>query len=378
MKSKLPTNSSLYIATESSSGMHPYASTIVNTMKGDNTYGVFVSTISGDYKKSIAKNPGHYIFIDYPKTKIGRFLHKLFPIKVLVAILQLSKRNNIKSIHFLTQETILLVFLPLLKWKFNIYNTVHDFEFHELKFRNLYHFIESYLYFLIPLRVIMYSSKNLVTNSLHQKSKLENKFPNKSILYYPFPTLVTPAIQNGERIVPELEGIVDYILFFGRIELYKGVDQLYNTYLANKSLQIRKLVIAGSGTIYFERQFEREQDNVYFLNRFIEEDEIANLFLNAFIVVYPYYSATQSGVLSLALYFNKPLVLSRIEFFEEIIEPYKTGIFFENNESESLIDAIKAYDSDETKEFIILNQAESYNRIYLESELKRQINDIIC
>ena len=55
-----------------------------------------------------------------------------------------------------------------------------------------------------------------------------------SIYYCPFPTLVTADIENGEKVASELNGINDYILFFGRIELYKGVHLLYNAYVNNK------------------------------------------------------------------------------------------------------------------------------------------------
>ena len=51
--------------------------------------------------------------------------------------------------------------------------------------------------------------------------------------------------------------------------------------------------------------------------RFIEDEEVAYLFKKAKFTVYPYRSATMSGVLSLAYYFNKKVLASTIPFFED-------------------------------------------------------------
>ena len=51
--------------------------------------------------------------------------------------------------------------------------------------------------------------------------------------------------------------------------------------------------------------------------RFIEDEEVAYLFKKAKFIVYPYRSATMSGVLSLAYYFNKKVLASTIPFFED-------------------------------------------------------------
>ena len=49
--------------------------------------------------------------------------------------------------------------------------------------------------------------------------------------------------------------------------------------------------------------------------RFIKDSEVRDLFSRAAVVVYPYISATQSGVTSIASYFDKPMVLSDLPFW---------------------------------------------------------------
>ena len=43
------------------------------------------------------------------------------------------------------------------------------------------------------------------------------------------------------------------------------------------------------------------------INRYIKDSEVAYLYQHAQCVVYPYISATQSGVLSLAFYYQTPV-----------------------------------------------------------------------
>ncbi|MBO7610176.1 MAG: glycosyltransferase, partial [Muribaculaceae bacterium] len=59
------------------------------------------------------------------------------------------------------------------------------------------------------------------------------------------------------------------------------------------------------------------------------------------VVVYPYISATQSGVASIASYFDKPLVVSDLPFFMETCEGCAGVEFFPNGDIEGLADAIK-------------------------------------
>lgn len=73
-------------------------------------------------------------------------------------------------------------------------------------------------------------------------------------------------------------------------------------------------------------------------NRYIADEEIRNLYEGAACVVYPYYSATQSGVLSLAFYFETPVICSDIPFFKAIIEKSQSGILFDNGNVEDLKD----------------------------------------
>ena len=115
-----------------------------------------------------------------------------------------------------------------------------------------------------------------------------------------------------------------YILFFGRIDKYKGVDVLVNAYLKS-SLPANniKLVIAGKGSLELK---ECTNKNIVIINRYIENHELASLIKFSLFVVLPYRTVTQSGVLKSAYAFDKPVVATRIgDFATEIIDG-KEGI----------------------------------------------------
>jgi glycosyltransferase involved in cell wall biosynthesis len=79
--------------------------------------------------------------------------------------------------------------------------------------------------------------------------------------------------------------------------------------------------------------------NIIRLNRFIEDAEVRDLFTKAAIVVYPYRSATMSGVLSLAFYFRKKVVMSDVPFFKEYAN--RDSLFFKAGNVEDLADKLQ-------------------------------------
>jgi len=227
---------------------------------------------------------------------------------------------------------------------------------------------------LVKMRVtrLIKQTDNLVTCSKYQYDWMLKSFVKKSIFYHNFPTLVTDIIKNGEMTVPELTDIDNYVLFFGQVEQYKGVDILYNAFINDTTnTSKRHLVIAGKGHIYFERNVQKES-NVLFINRYIDDEEIKSLFTNAFCVVFPYISGTQSGILSIPYYFKVPSLVSDIPFFKELIVDNVTSISFNNDEPASIIQKINDLDAS-TSETLKINAFAFYQQIYDREALKHQL-----
>lgn len=232
---------------------------------------------------------------------------------------------------------------------------------------------------------VMYSRINksfeicngLVTNEIGQYNEMQDVFPNKIYAYHELPTSVTKEIINGNKVPSELLGVKkQLILFFGRIEDYKGVPLLYNVFYNHKDINERYvLVIAGQGDIKFRRYNDEKEKNIYIINRFIDDAEVRYLYEKSACVVYPYTSITQTGILSFPFYFGVPVVTSNLKAFSDKLLEETLGFVFENGEEADLYEKLRtilARDNKEMKE----KQRLYYNKIYGEQSFRGPLLEI--
>ncbi|WP_160115815.1 glycosyltransferase family 4 protein [Bosea lathyri] len=132
------------------------------------------------------------------------------------------------------------------------------------------------------------------------------------------------------------------ILFFGRIQAYKGLGVLLDAVdiMTARGLSF-ELRIAGTGP-----DLDRYRDrlarlpNVHLDERYIPAEEIAPAFMAAAIVVMPYTEATQSGVAAYALAAGKPVVVTRVGAITEVVRDGFNGLVVEPNDPIGLADAL--------------------------------------
>jgi len=139
-----------------------------------------------------------------------------------------------------------------------------------------------------------------------------------------------------------------YLLFFGFIRAYKGLDLLLEAF-ADKQLRNRKLKLIVAGEFYddeapYKHQIDKLgiQDDVILYDRFIDEDEVASFFCAADLVVQPYRSATQSGVTQIAYHFDKPMLVTDVGGLSEIVPDGRCG-YVVKTEPEAIAGAIIDY-----------------------------------
>lgn len=140
----------------------------------------------------------------------------------------------------------------------------------------------------------------------------------------------------------------EYLLFFGFIRAYKGLDILIEA-LADERLRIRNIRLLVAGEFYEDSAPYRElvsrynlEEKIIFYDRFIKNDEVAPLFSIADIIVQPYKSATQSGVTQIAYHFEKPMLVTDVGGLKEIVPDKKCG-YVVNPDPKSLADALVDY-----------------------------------
>lgn len=135
------------------------------------------------------------------------------------------------------------------------------------------------------------------------------------------------------------------ILFFGRIIKYKGIDILINSFnkIKNKDIQ---LLIAGNGDFEEYKEKCASNQNIETKIGWIKDEEVKDLFKNIDVVVLPYISASQSGVIPLAYSFGKPVIVTDIGALATQVVKNKTGLVIPVNDTEALSNAIDSIFSD--------------------------------
>lgn len=327
----------LIVATTSYAGMGPYVSEIVNTFSPEDDVYFFFHDYEDEFFKKNIKEELHDKSIFYKeanskKNKLINLITNKYSYDSL--LLQICIEKGIELVHYINEIPSISMQYKYEGMGIVILSTVHDLEPHEAK-KAWYKMLRQRLIYKRLAENLMLA-KYLVTNSMGQYQILKKQYPDKEIAFHSFPSLVTNDIRNGHDEPKELKKLnKPYILFFGRIEEYKGIHLLYKAFIECQELNEHfALVIAGSGQLGFER-VEHEK-NVVMLNRYIKDSEVSYLYQHAHCVVYPYISATQSGVLSLAFYYQVPTLASDVPFFKSILELEGTGLLFKNGDIEDL------------------------------------------
>lgn len=138
------------------------------------------------------------------------------------------------------------------------------------------------------------------------------------------------------------------ILFFGLIRDYKGLDLLINSvkYLNNRISDLKVLVVGEnyeSMSKYYDLIDKANlKDKFLFDLQFVGEHDTIKYFISSDIVVLPYKTASQSGIISLAYNFNRPVVVTDVGGLKEYVVENKTG-FIVNPDEKDLSDKINYF-----------------------------------
>lgn len=210
-------------------------------------------------------------------------------------------------------------------------------------------------------------------DSAHRKARAFCPHP----LYDHYGQTLSAAEARGLMGVPA-EG--RYLLFFGFIRDYKGLDLLLDA-MADSRVKERGVKLIVAGEFYGDPKPYMEQidrlgiaDRVVLHTDFIPDHEVNRYFCAADMVAQPYKSATQSGVTQIAFHFEKPMLVTRVGGLPEIVPDGKVGFVVEPS-PQPIADAIvRFYDEewqerltsgvrDEKKKYLWDNMTEAINNL---------------
>lgn len=138
-----------------------------------------------------------------------------------------------------------------------------------------------------------------------------------------------------------------HFIMFGNNTPYKGTDILIEAIqqLPSDMRDSIKLTVAGqtSDNYLTELKAKSEGLDTFFIPTFIPEQQLYSLIDDADYIALPYRQISQSGVLLLALYFRKPLIVSDLPSFKETLKGFEDNMFFTSNNSQSLARLIERH-----------------------------------
>jgi glycosyltransferase involved in cell wall biosynthesis len=208
-------------------------------------------------------------------------------------------------------------------------------------------------YFVKTVDGFVAMSKSVMTDlETFDKSKPKIFCPHP--LYDNFGALIE---KNTAKQKLGLDANLKYILFFGFIRDYKGLDLLLEAMPkcieADNSI---RLLVAGEfysdSKPFFELIKKHKLENYVLMhNDFIPDEKVADYFCASDIVVQPYKDATQSGVTQIAYHFNKPMIVTDVGGLAEIIPDGKVGYVVKPVVAEIAAAIVKFYKENREEEF---------------------------
>jgi glycosyltransferase involved in cell wall biosynthesis len=135
------------------------------------------------------------------------------------------------------------------------------------------------------------------------------------------------------------------VLFFGLVRGYKGLSYLIEAMPKVREKVPAKLLVVGEfydDPAPYAELVERLglADAVRIENRYVGNEEVEAFFAASDLVVLPYVSATQSGIVQIAIAMSRPVIVTDVGGLPEAVTPERTGFVVPPRDAGALARAI--------------------------------------
>lgn len=157
------------------------------------------------------------------------------------------------------------------------------------------------------------------------------------------------------------------LLFFGYVREYKGLKYLLRAMpmIIREDDKVRLWVVGefGADREEYHKLIKelRIQEYVRVTDTYTPDREVEKYFAMADLVVLPYTSATQSGIVQIAYGFEKPVIVTNVGGLPDVVEDGRTGYVIEPGKPEEIAHAvIRFYREDQEQTFVNHIKQEAY------------------
>jgi D-inositol-3-phosphate glycosyltransferase len=158
-----------------------------------------------------------------------------------------------------------------------------------------------------------------------------------------------------EKLGLEVNG--KYLLFFGFVRKYKGLDIMLEV-MVDKRIQDLGVKLIVAGEFYDNKEEYISQinslnisDYVILRSDFIPEDQVKDYFCASDMITQTYRTATQSGVTQIAYHFERPMLVTNVGGLAEIVPHNKVGYVCDINTKQIADYIVEFYTENKEKEF---------------------------
>jgi glycosyltransferase involved in cell wall biosynthesis len=202
------------------------------------------------------------------------------------------------------------------------------------------------------LRYAFGSAQAFIAHSAQDRDDLRAMRPRARILHSPHPTY---AVFAAQHVPTEAEAKARLglsgrrvLLFFGFVRAYKGLVHLLEAMRELAPEEGYHLLVVGE--FYEDAADYREAldrlsrlGQLTLVDRYVPNEEVPRYFAASDLVLAPYLSATQSGVVQLAYAFHKPVVATTVGGLPEVVREGSTGYLVPPGDPHALAAAARAY-----------------------------------
>jgi glycosyltransferase involved in cell wall biosynthesis len=155
------------------------------------------------------------------------------------------------------------------------------------------------------------------------------------------------------------------LLFFGYVRAYKGLGHLLDAVLELDPADGYHLLVVGE--FYeprekFAAQLEAllARGQLTLVDRYVPNEDVAQYYLAADLVMVPYLTATQSGIVQMAYGFDRPVVATNVGGLPEVVLDGATGFLVPPGDAAALAAAARRFFAADPRQFRRAIEAERY------------------
>ena len=249
---------------------------------------------------------------------------KTFNLPLLFSIIQYIRKEHFDAIYFESLHTWNLPIM-MLAGKAKIYQVIHEVIPHEgdsqVKMVDLMNKAVVKLVDTIVLR-----NKTYIQDMIDRYGISTDRVKYLE-LWRRYPAYTTP-VHSGR------------VLFFGRINPYKGADNLLEIVRQCPNVQFDVVGRVDSQMQGIVNQLAKEK-NVKLNNDYVTDAEMREAFVNCDWVIVPYNSASQSGIIIDAYKYSRPVIAFAVGAIPEQVDDGKSGYLVEASNNEKFADKLK-------------------------------------